>query len=70
VGVAVVALGGMNAYADTLTNGPTIHLGQYSIPHSAPAYVNGGDLPALYNGTLGNPTAMVLTRSTIVPILM
>ena len=64
VGLAGLALGGTNAYADTLTNGPTVHLGQYSIPSTAPVYVNGGDLLPANNGTLGNPAAIVLTGST------
>ena len=64
VGVAGLALGGTNAYADTLTNGPTVHLGQYSIPSTAPAYANSGDLLPANNGTLGNPAAIVLTGST------
>jgi hypothetical protein len=63
VGLAAMALGGTNAYADTLTNGPTVHLGQYAIPSTAPAYVNGGDLLPANNGTLGNPAAIVLTGS-------
>jgi hypothetical protein len=64
VGLAVMALGGMNAYADTLTNGPTVQLGQYSIPSVVPAYVNGGRLLPTGNGTLGNPAAIVLTGNT------
>jgi hypothetical protein len=48
--LAVSCIGGASAYADTLTNGPTIQLGQYSIPGNAPENQNGGDLLPLYNG--------------------
>jgi hypothetical protein len=65
VGLAGLALGGTNAYADTLTNGPTVHLGQYPVPSTPPAYANDGDLLPLYDGTVGNPAAIVLTGSTV-----
>ncbi len=58
-----VAVGGTAAYAATVPNGPTVQLGTYSIPGSAPQYTSGGDLLPLYNGTLGNPAAVVITGS-------
>jgi hypothetical protein len=64
VGVAVMALGGANAYADPLPNGPTVHLGAYQVPSTPPAYANDGDLLPLYDGTMGNPAAIVMTGST------
>jgi hypothetical protein len=64
VGLAVMALGGMNAYADPLPNGLTVHLGIYQVPSTPPAYAEDGDLLPLYDGTMGNPAAIVLTGST------
>jgi hypothetical protein len=68
VGVTVMALGGANAYADPLPNGLTVHLGAYQAPSSPPAYANDGDLLPLYDGTMGNPAAIVLTNNFLIQI--
>jgi hypothetical protein len=64
VGLAAMALGGTNAYADTLVNGPNAQVGNYAVPSTPPGYADDGDLLPLYDGTLGNPAAIVLSGST------
>lgn len=64
VGLAATAAGGAPAYADTLTNGPTIMLGDYPIPASAPAYMpDAGLLPGSNPGALGNGANIFMTGS-------
>ena len=58
-----VAVGGTAAYAATIPNGPTVQLGTYSIPGSAPQYVSGGDLRRHITAPWGNPAAIVITGS-------
>jgi hypothetical protein len=54
--LAVLTVGISAAHADTLPNGPTIQLGQYSIPSTPAAGIPGGDALPTGLGTLGNPT--------------
>jgi hypothetical protein len=74
VGLAAALVGGGTAYADTLTNGPTISLGDYTIPTTAPAYnpnaaviaTEDGNLfnpLSTTNGVLGNPAIIGMTGS-------
>ena len=51
------------ASASTMADGPTIQLGNYAVPSSAPQYVTGGDLLPQDNGTLGDPASIVMTGS-------
>jgi hypothetical protein len=64
VSLTALTFGAGAAHADTLPTTPTIKLGQYSIPATAPAGIPGGDaLPAML-GTLGNPTELFMTQSS------
>lgn len=54
--LAVLTVGVSAAHADTLPNGPTVQLGQYSIPSTPAAGIPGGDALPRNLGTLGNPT--------------
>ena len=66
VGLAAMTVSAGSASADTLVNGPTIHLGQYAVPGHAPAYVDGGDVLPQIEGTLGNPSSIFMTGSSAV----
>jgi hypothetical protein len=58
--LAALTLGAGAAHADTLANGPTVQLSQYSIPSTAPAAIPGGDALPTVPGTLGNPTELFM----------
>ena len=63
--ITAMTAGGV-ADAAPISNTPTIQLGRFAIPATAPAYVNGGDLLPRINGTLGNPTTIFMSGSTVV----
>jgi hypothetical protein len=63
VGLTASLVGGSSAYADTLTNGPTISLTNYFIPTTAPAYQSDAPVLSTANGILGNPAIIGMTGS-------
>ncbi|HTT89805.1 MAG TPA: hypothetical protein VMF65_09640, partial [Acidimicrobiales bacterium] len=62
-GLALTTVGGATAYADTLTNGPTIMLGNYPILGTAPAYVSGAGVLPASPGAPGNAATIFMTGS-------
>jgi hypothetical protein len=61
--LSVTAVGGATAYADTLTNGPTITIGNYPIPGTAPAYVPGVNVLPASPGAPSNGAVIFMAGS-------